>query len=129
MRIFSILCALFLFSAPSQASFTLSSTVFYNNTPIPLKYSGKGQDLSPPLAWQNSPSGTKSYALICDDPDAPSGTWTHWVLYNIPSSVKNIAEGRTPKGATLGKNSWHKTSYNGPNPPLAPIIIILLFMH
>ena len=110
MKIFLILCALFLFSAPSQASFTLSSKAFNNNTPIPLKYSGKGQDLSPPLAWQNSPSGAKSYALICDDPDAPSGTWTHWVLYNIPFNVKNIAKGKTPKGATLGKNSWHKTS-------------------
>lgn len=121
MRIFSILCAiaytLFLFSAPAEASFTLSSTAFDNNAPLPLKYSGKGQDLSPPLAWQNPPAGTKSYALICDDPDAPSGTWTHWVLYNIPSNVKSIAEGKTPKGAILGKNSWNKTSYNGPNPP------------
>ncbi|MBX9786779.1 MAG: YbhB/YbcL family Raf kinase inhibitor-like protein [Alphaproteobacteria bacterium] len=55
--------------------------------------------------------------MICDDPDAPSGTWTHWVLYNIPSNVKNIAEGKTPQGATFGKNSWDKISYNGPNPP------------
>ncbi len=117
MRIFSILCTLFLFSAPVHASFTLSSPAFDNKAPLPLKYSGKGRDLSPPLAWQNPPSGTKSYALICDDPDAPSGIWTHWVLYNIPSSVKNIAEGKTPKGAILGKNSWGKTSYNGPNPP------------
>lgn len=117
MRIFSILCALFLFSAQAKVSFTLNSFAFNNNTSIPLKYSGKGQNLSPPLAWQNPPSGTKSYALICDDPDAPGGSWTHWVLYNIPSSVKNIAEGKTPKGATLGKNSWGKTSYNGPNPP------------
>jgi Raf kinase inhibitor-like YbhB/YbcL family protein len=117
MRLFSILYALFLFSAPAKASFTLSSTAFDNNAPLPLKYSGKGKDLSPPLAWQNPPSGTSSYALICDDPDAPSGTWTHWVLYNIPSSVKNIAEGKTPKGATLGKNSWGKATYNGPNPP------------
>lgn len=117
MKIFSILCALFLFSAPAQASFTLSSTAFDNNAPLPLKYSGKGQDLPPPLAWQNPPAGTKSYALICDDPDAPSGTWTHWVLYNIPSNVKNIAEGKTTNNATLGKNSWGKTSYNGPNPP------------
>lgn len=117
MKVFLILCALFLFSAPSQAFFTLSSTAFDNNAPIPFKYSGKGQNLSPPLAWQNSPSGTKSYALICDDPDAPGGTWAHWVLYNIPSNVKNIAEGKLPKDATLGKNSWGTTSYNGPNPP------------
>lgn len=117
MRVFSILCTLFLFSAPAQASFTLSSTAFDNNAPLPLKYSGKGQDLSPPLAWQNPPVGTKSYALICDDPDAPSGTWTHWVLYNIPLNVKNITEGEIPQGAIFGKNSWGKTSYNGPNPP------------
>ncbi|MBY0273550.1 MAG: YbhB/YbcL family Raf kinase inhibitor-like protein [Alphaproteobacteria bacterium] len=117
MRIFSILCALFLLSAPVQAFFTLSSPAFDNNAPLPLKYSGKRQDLSPPLAWQNPPLGTQSYALICDDPDAPSGAWTHWVLYNIPSTMKNIAEGKTPKGATFGKNSWGKTSYNGPNPP------------
>ena len=95
MRLLSILCALFLFSAPTLASFTLNSTAFDNNAPLPLKYSGKGQDLSPPLAWQNPPAGTQSYALICDDPDAPSGTWTHWVLYNIPSTMKNIAEGKS----------------------------------
>ncbi|MDI9636359.1 YbhB/YbcL family Raf kinase inhibitor-like protein [Kamptonema cortianum] len=121
MRIFSILCALFLVSAQAQAqaSFTLNSVAFDNNAPLPLKYSGKGKDLSPPLAWQNPPAGTQSYALICDDPEAPSGTWTHWVLYSIPSSVKNIAEGEEnlPKNAILGKNSWGKTSYNGPNPP------------
>jgi Raf kinase inhibitor-like YbhB/YbcL family protein len=117
MKFFSIVCALFLFSAGAQASFILTSDVFNNNEAIPLKHSGKGQDISPPLAWSNPPSETKSYALICDDPDAPSGTWTHWVLYNIPSNVKTIEEGKLPNGATLGKNSWGKTSYGGPNPP------------
>lgn len=117
MKFFSIVCILFLFSAGAQASLTLTSDAFNNNASIPLQYSGKGQDISPPLAWSNPPSGTQSYALICDDPDAPSGTWTHWVLYNIPSTVNHIDEGKLPKEATLGKNSWGKTSYGGPNPP------------
>lgn len=117
MKFFSIVCALFLFSAGAQASFTLTSDAFNNNASIPLQYSGKGQDISPPLAWSTPPSGTHSYALICDDPDAPSGTWTHLVLYNISSTVNHIDEGKLPKEATLGKNSWGKASYGGPNPP------------
>jgi len=91
--------------------------------PIPARYSCKGQDISPPLEWDKElPERTQSLALIMDDPDAPMGTWVHWVLYNIPATAHALPE-NTPDdpvladGALQGTNSSRKTGYDGPCPP------------
>jgi len=70
----------------------LTSTAFGQGGMIPAKYSCDGSDVSPPLAWDNAPTGTKSFALICDDPDAPMGTWVHWVYFDIPAATKSLPE-------------------------------------
>jgi len=105
-------------------AFTLTSPAFKNDERIPVKYTGEGADVSPPLEWSDPPAGARSLALICDDPDAPVGTWDHWVLWNLPGDLKklpeNVAKTETPpdpKGARQGKNSWPKIGYNGPMPP------------
>ena len=97
----------------------LLSTAFANFEDIPIKHTGEGDDLSPPLRWQDVPEGTRSLALICEDPDAPNGTWDHWILYNIPPSISVLAEGITqlPYEIKSGLNSWKKTGYKGPKPP------------
>lgn len=97
----------------------LLSSAFGNFEDIPAKYTAEGEDISPPLRWQGSPSGTKSFTLICDDPDAPHGTWDHWVLYNIPPKQHVLAEGldRLTGGIQSCLNSWGNKGYGGPNPP------------
>ena len=70
----------------------LTSAAFADGQPIPVKYTGDALDISPPLAWTNAPAGTKSFALIADDPDAPAGTWTHWVIYDLPPTATALAE-------------------------------------
>jgi Raf kinase inhibitor-like YbhB/YbcL family protein len=105
-----------------KMAMTLSSTAFSDGAAIPKKYSCEGEDVSPPLAWNSLPGGTKSLALILDDPDAPMGTWTHWVLWALPPAPAALPEG-VPRDSALssglkqGKNSWPKTGYNGPCPP------------
>ena len=106
----------------SLMSLELESPAFDQEDSIPVRYTADGSDRSPPLLWKNEPKGTKSYVLICDDPDAPSGTWDHWVLFNIPLDTRELHEGLfnrevLPNGAIQGVNSWGKTGYNGPNPP------------
>ena len=108
----------------------LTSTAFAEGQPIPPKYTGDGDDVSPPLAWSGLPEGTKELALICDDPDAPSPRrpgpepWVHWVIYKIPAdtealpeAIANVARLDEPAGALQGKNSWPATGYGGPAPP------------
>lgn len=97
----------------------LLSTAFSNFDQIPVKYTAEGEDISPPLRWQDAPRGTKSFALICDDPDAPNATWDHWILYNIPPKMTVLAEGleRLPDGVHSCLNSWGNKGYGGPNPP------------
>lgn len=97
----------------------LTSPAFQDNEFIPPEYTVEGKDVSPPLAWENVPSGTRSLALICDDPDAPNGHWIHWVLYNIPPTLDHIDEGgkTLPPSVLFGKNSSGNLAYNGPNPP------------
>jgi Raf kinase inhibitor-like YbhB/YbcL family protein len=100
----------------------LTSAAFANGQPIPAKYTGDALDISPPLAWTNKPPGTKSFALIADDPDAPAGDWTHWVIYDLPPTATALAEDtlKTPQlrnGAKQGVNDFKKTGYNGPAPP------------
>lgn len=97
----------------------LLSSAFGNFEDIPLKYTGDGEDLSPPLRWQAIPEGTRSLALICEDPDAPHGTWDHWILYNIPPNISVLAEGleKLPHGIQSCLNSWGNLGYGGPKPP------------
>ena len=83
---------------------------------MPSEYTCDGDDLSPPLSISDVPSNAKSLALVMDDPDAPAGTWDHWVVFNIPAATKEIPKGTEPKG-TKGKNSWGRTGYGGPCPP------------
>ena len=94
----------------------LTSPAFQNNEPIPSEYTCDGSDLSPPLSISDVPSNAKSIVLIMDDPDAPVGTWDHWVVFNIPTSTKQIAKGTEPNGVA-GRNSWGRTGYGGPCPP------------
>jgi Raf kinase inhibitor-like YbhB/YbcL family protein len=103
-------------------AFELTSPVFAPGESIPTKYTCDGDDISPPLAWTDPPAGTQSFALICDDPDAPVGTWVHWVLYNLPADARSLPEA-VPSGAELsggglhGENSWRRLGYGGPCPP------------
>ena len=89
---------------------------------IPKKFTCDGPDTSPPLKWTEPPKGTKSFAVIVDDPDAPSGTWVHWVLYDVPAETSELSEGvrkdrQLPNGALQGRNDFGKIGYNGPCPP------------
>ncbi len=102
--------------------FELTSTAFTQGDPIPTKYTCDGQDVSPPLQWKDPPEGTQSFALIYDDPDAPVGTWVHWVLYNLPGSTLSLPEAvpsdaDLPDGGRHGQNSWGRPGYGGPCPP------------
>lgn len=97
---------------------TVSSTAFKEGGMIPRKYTCDDRDLSPQIAWSGVPAKAKSIALICDDPDAPAGTWVHWVVFNIPATVKDLPEGASlPGGAKLGINDFRKLVYGGPCPP------------
>ena len=103
----------------------LTSTAFVNGGDIPARYTCEGQDTSPPLTWSGLPDGTRSLALIVDDPDAPDPahpqrTWVHWVLYDIPPSAAGLPEGGTPlpEGTRLGLNDWQHEAYGGPCPPI-----------
>jgi Raf kinase inhibitor-like YbhB/YbcL family protein len=101
---------------------SITSTAFQEGGNIPDKYTCQGQDVSPPLAWSEPPGGTLSFALIMDDPDAPGGTFTHWVIFNIPSDSRGLpeavpAEDRLPDGSLQGTNGFSKTGYGGPCPP------------
>jgi Raf kinase inhibitor-like YbhB/YbcL family protein len=102
--------------------FTVKSTAFPNGGAIPKKYTCDGADLSPELTWEDVPAGTQSLALIADDPDAPMGTWTHWLIWNIPAKATLLPED-TPKvnlldnGARQGGNDFKRIGYGGPCPP------------
>jgi len=103
-------------------TFALSSPAFAPDGPIPRRHTCDGEDRSPALRWGDAPPATKSFALICDDPDAPCGTWVHWVICNLPASSHELPEGisREPHlsdGSIQGQNSWGKPGYNGPCPP------------
>lgn len=108
-------------------TFALTSAAFAEGEEIPVRHTCEGGDLSPPLSWQGAPEGTRSLVLIVDDPDAPDPAaprmvWDHWLLYNLPPSVGSLAEGSTsenlPPGAREGINSWGRTGYGGPCPPI-----------
>jgi Raf kinase inhibitor-like YbhB/YbcL family protein len=105
----------------------LTSPAFSNEGTIPKQYTCEGADISPPLAWSNAPAGTKSFALIVDDPDAPDPrapkmTWVHWVVQNIPADTHSLPEDAgqrgLPAGAVQGLNDWKRPGYGGPCPPI-----------
>ena len=103
-------------------AFTLTSSDFQNGGDIPQKFTCKGADVSPELSWTNPPAGTRSFTLIADDPDAPAGTWTHWVLFDLPAQTSTLPEGVTkvdevPDGGRQGRNDFRKIGYGGPCPP------------
>lgn len=103
-------------------SFTLTTSAFKEGETIPTKYTCVGQDVSPPLQWSSPPQGTKSLVLIADDPDAPVGTWVHWVFFNIPQNEGQLPEGVPPKeifpkGGRQGLNDFKRIGYGGPCPP------------
>lgn len=100
----------------------LTSTAFAPGAAIPMQYTCDGSDFSPDLAWDGAPGDAQSFALIVDDPDAPRGTWTHWVAYNIPGAAFRLAakiprEAEHPSGLKQGTNSWGRIGYGGPCPP------------
>jgi Raf kinase inhibitor-like YbhB/YbcL family protein len=103
-------------------AFQISSPAFGNNSPIPKRHTCDGENRSPELTWTGAPAETESFALICDDPDAPMGTWVHWVMFAIPATCAKLGEGvpaqaQMPDGAIQGINSWGKPGYGGPCPP------------
>lgn len=109
---------------PPQAPITLAltSTAFADGDKIPVRYTCDGENVSPPLAWEEPPPQTRSFALIVDDPDAPIGVFTHWVVFNIPADARRLEEAlpsgeRLPSGASQGKNGFGKLGYGGPCPP------------
>ena len=107
----------------SQAmAFEVTSSAFGQGEPIPTQYTCDGDDISPPLAWENPPEGTKGFTLINDDPDAPVGTWDHWILFNLPADARSLPEAVPPDaelagGGQHGQNSWRRLGYGGPCPP------------
>ncbi len=99
--------------------FILTSDAFNNNEPIPERYTCEGEDISPALEWMNPPKGTQSFVLIVNDYEAVHGTWTHWVVYNIPHNINKLDQGISslPEPAKHGLNTWKQKKYGGPCPP------------
>jgi Raf kinase inhibitor-like YbhB/YbcL family protein len=100
----------------------LTSTAFQEGATIPQQYTGDGRNISPPLKWQDPPTGMRSLALICEDPDAPRGTFTHWLAFNLPAESRELREGvpaeaTLPDGTAQGTNDFGQVGYGGPKPP------------
>lgn len=126
MKLRFILLAVFLvslvFRGGEVMALEIKSTVFNDGDSMDAKYTCKGVDVSPQLSWSEIPEGTQSFALICDDPDAPFMTWVHWVIYDIPADVTSLSEAVSedetlPNGAKQGRNDFRKIGYGGPCPP------------
>jgi len=103
-------------------AFQITTTAFRDGSSIPKRFTCDGPDVSPALSWGDPPAGTISLAIIADDPDAPAGTWVHWVLYDLPAETRKLPEGvakdrELPNGALQGRNDFGKIGYNGPCPP------------
>ena len=103
----------------------LKTAVFKAGGDIPVRHTCDGSDVSPALAWSDAPAGTRSFALIMDDPDAPAGTWVHWLLYDLPATAQELAEDvpariELPSGARQGRNDFRRVGYGGPCPPRGP---------
>lgn len=105
-----------------RGSLELKSSAFQAGGDIPRKHTCDANDVSPELSWSNIPVGTRAFAMITDDPDAPAGTWVHWVIYDLPADTKELAEGvptteALTNGAKQGTNDFRKLGYGGPCPP------------
>ena len=106
-------------------SITLQSAAFSEGAAIPRRFTGDGEDLSPPLSWEGLPAATRELAIVVDDPDAPtSEPWVHWVIYKLPATQEGLTEGvpplprpKSPLGSIQGRNSWNSLGYKGPAPP------------
>jgi Raf kinase inhibitor-like YbhB/YbcL family protein len=103
-------------------AFSLRSAAFDSGTAIPKAHTCDGPDVSPPLRWDDPPPGTRGFALVCEDPDAPAGIWTHWVIYGIPAALRQLPEGVPAQasladGSAQGKNDFGRLGYGGPCPP------------
>lgn len=100
----------------------LKSPSFEEGETIPVRFTCDGEDISPELVWESIPTECRTLAIICDDPDAPMGTWVHWIIYNIPADLGGLEEGIPsddilPSGAVQGNNGWRRIGYGGPCPP------------
>jgi Raf kinase inhibitor-like YbhB/YbcL family protein len=121
-KIFFIIITFFLLGMSAYA-LEIQSPDFKEGQMIPRSFTCMGSNQSPSLSWQGEPEGTVSFALICEDPDAPVGVWTHWIVFNLPASIHSLAEGVSPDaalagGAQQGLSDFQKTGYGGPCPPL-----------
>lgn len=106
-------------------AFSLTSPAFLHEQTIPASYTCDGEDVSIPIHWADPPDGTRAFALVMEDPDAPSGTFTHWVMYDLPAATQELPEGipkveQPPNGARQGLNDFHRVGYAGPCPPPGP---------
>ena len=121
-----LLAGLLLTGAPTRSdtmTLRLSSSAFADGGTIPVVHTCDGENLLPPLTWSGIPAGTRSLALIVEDPDAPDPrapktTWTHWIVYDLPPATTGVAAGARPAGAREGLNDWHRAGYGGPCPPI-----------
>ncbi|WP_411970422.1 YbhB/YbcL family Raf kinase inhibitor-like protein [Saccharothrix longispora] len=104
--------------AEADGGLDLRSAAFSDHTLVPERCSRDGGDTSPPLTWSDVPPGTGELALLCEDPDAPGGTFTHWVVTGIPADTTSLAEGALPEGAVAGRNGYGETGWGGPRPPV-----------
>jgi Raf kinase inhibitor-like YbhB/YbcL family protein len=104
-------------SGQITSNMNIISSAFETNQKIPSRYTCDGANISPPFAWKEIPEGTKSLALIVDDPDAPAGDWVHWLIWNIDPVVSSVNESTIPSNATVGSNSFGDIGYGGPCPP------------
>ncbi len=109
----------FVLKLPPGATMNLTSSAFKTGEVIPAEYTCDGKNISPPLAWSGAPGATKSFVLIADDPDAPSGTWAHWIVFDLPTDASGLDEGikKLPGSAKQGLNDFKKVGYGGPCPP------------
>lgn len=109
----------------STPGFQIASAAFHEGASIPVRFTCKDEDVSPPLAWTAPPHGTRTFALIVEDPDAPGGIWTHWVVFNLPAQARSLSENeprqaQLPGGGLQGRNSFGHVGYGGPCPPAGP---------
>lgn len=117
MKYLLLLSLLLLTSCTLNDTMKLTSTAFANNGMMPIKYSYKDENISPPLSWSGAPANTESFAIILDDPDAPVGDWSHWIIFNIPNNVESLPESVPRNSYNQGTNDFKKIGYDGPSPP------------
>jgi len=122
IRTVALVAPLVALLAGEGASMEITSPSFPKGGPIPARHTCDGQDISPPLSWSGAPGGTKTFALISDDPDAPAGTWVHWIVWNVPAGTTSLQESvpkkdTLPGGIRQGTTDFRRIGYGGPCPP------------